>query len=90
MRTLVAIGLFLALASGAQAYCFAPPDTAATHYGDNQLGRTICLQDELARSTNQNVEKQMLDQQLSKMQRDMQQQKFQLQQLQNQMALDRL
>ena len=89
MRTLIATTAFLALATGAQAYCYSVPDTAETHYGDNNLARTLCLQDELVQSTNQTTQQQMLDLQLSKMQRDLQQQKFLLQQLQSQMALDK-
>lgn len=87
MRTLIAIAAFLALATGAEAYCYSVPDTAATHYGDNNLARTICLQDELARNTDQTTRQQMLDLEVSKLQRDLLQQKLQLQQLQSEMAL---
>lgn len=87
MRTLIATALFLALATGAEAYCFPVPDTAETHYGDNDLQRTLCLQDELAESTNLQRQQQMLNLQLSKMQRDLLQQRLLLQQLQSEMAL---
>lgn len=88
MRMLVAVATFLALATGAEAYCFPVPDTAATHYGDNNLGHTLCLQDELVQSTNQQAQRQLLDQTLSQLQRDLQQQKLLMQQVQSQMALD--
>jgi len=88
MRIIIATAAFLALATGAQAYCYSAPDTAETHYGDNGLRRTLCLQNELVQSTNQRVQKQLLDQTLSKLQRDLQQHKLLLQQLQTELALD--
>jgi hypothetical protein len=88
MRTLLAIAAFFALATGAEAYCYSVPDTAETHYSENNLARTLCLQDELVQSTNDTTRQRMLDLQISKMQRDLLQQRLLLQQLQNEIALD--
>ena len=52
MRTLLVISAFVAVSTGAQAYCFPVPDDASTGYVANDLKRTICIQDELAQSTN--------------------------------------
>jgi hypothetical protein len=86
MRTLLVISAFVAVSTGAQAYCFPVPDDASTGYVANDLKRTICIQDELAQSTNDRALKSGLNAALGKMQRDMQQQKFLLLQLQ---AFDR-
>ncbi len=77
----------LALASGAQAYCFPVPDSADTSYVTNDLKRTLCLQNELTQSTNQQLLNNQIDATLNQLQRDLQQQKFMLQQLQAQSAL---
>jgi hypothetical protein len=87
MRTLFATAMFLALASGAEAYCFPVPDTADTNYVNNDLKRTLCLQNELAQSTNQRLLNSQIDATLNQLQRDLQQQKFMLQQLQAQSML---
>jgi hypothetical protein len=80
MRTILAIAALLALTSGAEAYCYSVPDTAQTGYVENNLRRTICIQDELGQSMELQSRQTEVGAALSKMQRDMQQQKFQLQQ----------
>lgn len=82
MRTLIAIAAFLALATGAQAYCVPVPETAESGYSQNNLNRTLCLQNELTQSANALAYKSQVNAMLDQMQRDLQQQKMQLQQLQ--------
>jgi hypothetical protein len=81
MRILLATFTLIALSTGAQAYCFPAPDDASTGYVENDLKRTICIQDELAQSTNERAQQSQLNSTLSKLQRDIQQQKFKLLQL---------
>lgn len=76
----------LALASGAQAYCFPVPDLADTSYVTNDLKRTL-WDNELTQSTNQQLLNNQIDATLNQLQRHLQQQKFMLQQLQAQSAL---
>jgi hypothetical protein len=82
MRTLIAIAAVLGFATGAEAYCPPVPDTAETGYSQNNLHRTLCLQNELVQSANSQANKALIDLKLQQLQRDMLQQKFQLQQLQ--------
>lgn len=82
MRTLIAIAAFLALATGAQAYCVSVPDTAETGYSENGVNRSICLQNEMARSTNEQAYKTQVDTMLQQLQRDALRQRMELQQLQ--------
>lgn len=85
MRTLIAIAAFLALATGAQAYCVAVPDTAETGYSKNNVDRALCLQGELTQSTNQQAYRTQVDAMLEQLQRNALQQRLQLQQLQTQL-----
>lgn len=85
MRTLLATVAVIALSSGAEAYCYQVPDVAKDGYQGNDLQRTICLQDELAQSTQDRAIKSQFDATLSKLQRDLQQQKLMQQQLQFEM-----
>ena len=81
MRILLATFALIALSTGARAYCFPVPDDASTGYVENDLKRTICIQDELAQSTNERAQQSQLNSTLSKLQRDIQQRKFKLLQL---------
>ena len=87
MRTLIATIATLMLASPAAAYCYQVPDTAATGYVENNLKRTICIQDELADTTVQRSFKSDFDATVGKLQRDALEQRLQLQQLQTQQML---
>lgn len=82
MRTLLATLAIIALSSGAQAYCYPVPESDRNGYQGNDLKRTICLQQELAQSTETRAIRAQLDAMLSKIQRDLQQQKLMQQQLQ--------
>ena len=90
MRMLLATFALIAISTTAQAYCFPAPDDASTGYVENDLKRTICIQNELAVSTNDRAQRSQLDATINKLQRDLQQQKFQLQQLQTSNLLPRL
>lgn len=87
MRTIFATITVLALASPAAAYCYQVPDTAQTGYVENNLKRTICIQDELADSTVERSVRSDFDATVGKLQRDALQQRLQLQQLQTQQML---
>lgn len=89
MRTLLATVAILALSSGAEAYCFPVPDIAKEGYQGNDLQRTLCLQNELAQSTEDRAIRSELDATLSKLQRDLQQQKMLQQQLQTELLRPR-
>lgn len=89
MRTLLATVAILALSSGAEAYCFPVPDVAKEGYQGNDLQRTLCLQNELAQSTEDRAIRSELDATLSKLQRDLQQQKMLQQQLQTELLRPR-
>jgi hypothetical protein len=82
MRILLATIAVIALSSGAQAYCGPVPDFAKEGYQGNDLRRTLCLQNELAQTTEDRAIKSEIDATLSKLQRDLQQQKMLRQQLQ--------
>lgn len=82
MRILLATIAVIALSSGAQAYCGPVPDVAKEGYQGNDLRRTLCLQNELAQTTEDRAIKSEIDATLSKLQRDLQQQKMLQQQLQ--------
>ncbi|MDC9822529.1 hypothetical protein PRN20_02185 [Devosia sp. ZB163] len=82
MRTLIVAFAIIATATSAQAYCYSVPDDASSSYVERGLDRTVCIQRQLERSTNDRAVQTQLDTAISKMQRDMQQQKFMLQQLQ--------
>lgn len=82
MRTLLASIAVIALSSGAQAYCAPVPDIAKEGYQGNDLKRTLCLQNELAQTTEDRAIRSEIDATLSKLQRDLQQQKMLQQQLQ--------
>ena len=82
MRTLLASIAVIALSSGAQAYCAPVPDIAKEGYRGNDLKRTLCLQNELAQTTEDRAIRSEIDATLSKLQRDLQQQKMLQQQLQ--------
>ena len=82
MRMLLATLAVIALSSGAQAYCAPVPDIAKDGYQGNDLQRTLCLQNELARATQDRAIRSEVDATLSKLQRDLQQQKMLQQQLQ--------
>ena len=58
------------------------PDVAKEGYQGNDLKRTLCLQNELAQSTEDRAIRSEIDATLSKLQRDLQQQKMLQQQLQ--------
>jgi hypothetical protein len=58
------------------------PDVAKEGYQGNDLRRTLCLQNELAQTTEDRAIKSEIDATLSKLQRDLQQQKMLQQQLQ--------
>lgn len=74
---------FIALTSGALAYCPPVPDNADTGYVGNDMNRALCIQRELSEATEARNRRSQLDAALSKMQRDLQQQKFLLQQQQD-------
>ena len=82
MRILLATLAVIALSSGAEAYCYPMPDVAKDGYQGNDLKRTLCLQNELAQSTEDRAIRSEIDATLSKLQRDLQQQKMLQQQLQ--------
>jgi len=82
MRILLATIAVIALSSGALAYCGPVPDVAKEGYQGNDLKRTLCLQHELAQSTEDRAIRSEIDATLSKLQRDLQQQKMLQQQLQ--------
>lgn len=83
MRALIAIAVLALAPTGANAYCYAVPDTAATGYVRNNVNQALCLQGELARSTNEQAFKTQVDATLDRLQRDALQQRLQLQQLQS-------
>jgi hypothetical protein len=83
MRTILAALAVLTLASPAAAYCYAPPDSAATGYVANDLSRTLCIQSELANSTALRIQQSQNAALLGRLQRDALQQRLQLQQLQS-------
>lgn len=86
MRTLLATVAVIALSSGAEAYCGPVPDVAKEGYQGNDLMRTLCLQNELAQSTEDRAIRSEIDAALSKLQRDLQQQKMLQQQLQTELV----
>lgn len=85
MQILLASVAVIALSSGAEAYCAPVPDVAKEGYQGNDLQRTLCLQNELARSTQDRAIRSEIDATLSKLQRDLQQQKMLQQQLQTEL-----
>jgi hypothetical protein len=89
MRTLLATFALIALSTGAQAYCFPVPDDASSGYVENDLQRTICIQDELAQTTSERAQQSQLNSTLSKLQRDLQQQKFKLLQLETSVLMSK-
>lgn len=82
MRILFATMAVIAFGSGAEAYCYPVPDVAREGYRGNDLKRTLCLQNELAQSTEDRAIRSGIDATLSKLQRDLQQQRMLQQQLQ--------
>jgi hypothetical protein len=88
MRIRIAVLAVITLTSGAEAYCFPVPDTAATGYVANGLDRTLCVQRELTQSTDARNRETAIDATLGKVQRDLQQQRFML--LQQQSRFDTL
>lgn len=51
MRTLIAALLLVTTTGAASAYCVAVPDDASSAYVRNNLKKTICLSNEIARNT---------------------------------------
>ena len=82
MRILLATIAVIALSSGAEAYCYPMPDVAKDGYQGNDLKRTLCLQNELAQSTEDRAIRSEIDATLSRLHRVLQQQKMLQQQLQ--------
>jgi hypothetical protein len=75
MLILAAITAIFA-ASPAMARCYTVPDNASTHYVDRSIGRTICLQDDIAATQEQKRLQTNYDTQITNLQQQIQQQKF--------------
>jgi len=84
MRTILSAAAIVLLgASAAQAYCPSVPDGADTHYVENGLNRTVCLQNELASSTYERSVNSQVNATIGKLQRDALKQRFMIHQLQS-------
>ena len=76
-QLVVAIGLFLAAPSGAQALCVPVPDGASSAYVSNGMRQSLCLNGELAGDTAYRNRQVQIDSSLLNLQIQQQQQQFQ-------------
>jgi len=71
MKTLLlTAAISLAGVSGASAFCQSLPDSAASHYVQNNTAQALCLQQELAQQAAMSAERARLDAMIANMRAD--------------------